>query len=96
MQEIGFASFDYNGFVGLAAPAKTPPEVIAFLNKALNEATHTEAFKSRMGALNMAVPEASDNTPEKFLAFFEATTERQGKVAKSVLSKTGKPAASPK
>src|ERR1700687_1524221 len=37
MQELGFPNFDYSGFVGLAAPAKTPAPVIAFLNRHLNE-----------------------------------------------------------
>jgi tripartite-type tricarboxylate transporter receptor subunit TctC len=90
MQESGFKDFDYNAFVGLAAPAKTPPEAIAFLNKTVNDIIHTDVFKSRMNALNMTIPEAADNTPEKFTAFFAATTERQGRIAK--LAKGGKPA----
>lgn len=93
MQEIGFKGYDYNGFVGLAAPAKTPPKEIAFLNKALNEAIHTDLFKSRMTALGMTIPETADNTPEKFTAFFQAATLRQGELAKSVLAKPGIPAA---
>src|SRR5688572_21323214 len=55
MEEAGFKGFDHNGFVGLAAPGKTPPQVIAFLNKALNDAVNTELFKSRMAALGMTV-----------------------------------------
>ena len=55
MEEAGFKGFDHNGFVGLAAPGKTPPQVVAFLNKALNEAVNTELFKTRMAALGMTV-----------------------------------------
>ena len=55
MEEAGFKGFDHNGFVGLAAPGKTPPQVVAFLSKALNEAVNTELFKSRMAALGMTV-----------------------------------------
>jgi tripartite-type tricarboxylate transporter receptor subunit TctC len=82
MEEAGFKGFDYNGFVGLAAPGKTPPQIVAFLNKALNEAINTDLFKSRMAALGMTVPVAADNTPEKFKAFFQATIARNGELAK--------------
>ena len=56
MLELGFANFDYGGFVGLAAPAKTPAPIIAYLNKALNEVVQSQDFKSRMAALGMTVP----------------------------------------
>jgi tripartite-type tricarboxylate transporter receptor subunit TctC len=82
MEEAGFKGFDHNGFVGLAAPAKTPPQVIAFLNKALNEAVHTELFRTRMGALGMTVLPAAENTPANFKAFMAASTVRQGELAK--------------
>lgn len=82
MEEAGFKGFDHNGFVGLAAPAKTPPQVIAFLNKALNEAVHTELFRTRMAALGMTVLSAADNTPANFKAFMAASTIRQGELAK--------------
>lgn len=82
MEEAGFKGFDHNGFVGLAAPAKTPPQVIAFLNKALNEAVHTELFRTRMAALGMTVLPAAENTPANFKAFMAASTIRQGELAK--------------
>jgi tripartite-type tricarboxylate transporter receptor subunit TctC/enamine deaminase RidA (YjgF/YER057c/UK114 family) len=37
MRELGFEGFDHRGFVGLAAPGKTPAPIIAFLNKHLNQ-----------------------------------------------------------
>src|SRR5262249_597186 len=37
MAEVGYANVDQRGWVGLAAPAKTPTPIIAFLNKELNE-----------------------------------------------------------
>jgi len=82
LEELGFKNFDHRGFVGLAAPIKTPQPVIAFLNKALNDAVQTELFKSRMAALGMTVPAAADNTPEKFDAFLRAQTARQAEFAK--------------
>jgi tripartite-type tricarboxylate transporter receptor subunit TctC len=80
MAELGYPNFDHRGFVGLAAPAKTPKAVISYLNKQLNDVIQTEAFKKRMAALGMTVP--SDNTPEKFAEFMRAQTERQAAFAK--------------
>ena len=50
MGELGFPGFDHRGFVGLAAPAKTPAPIIAFLNKHLNEAINSDLFRQRHGA----------------------------------------------
>ena len=82
MEEAGFKGFDHNGFVGLGVPNKTPPQIVAFLNKALNDAINTELFKSRMALLGMTIPAAADNTPEKFKEFMRASTIKQGELAK--------------
>ena len=66
--ELGY-KIDFRGFVGLAAPAKTPKPVIEYLNKQLNAVVQTDLFKKRMGELGMSVPAASDNTPEKYEAY---------------------------
>ena len=80
MEELGFPGFDHRGFVGLAAPAKTPASIVAFLNKHLNEAINSDLFRQRMEALGMTIP--TDNTPEKFAAFMRAQSVRQGELAK--------------
>ena len=36
MNETGFPGLEINGWVGLLAPAKTPPEICAKLNAAVN------------------------------------------------------------
>src|SRR5206468_7695404 len=56
MDELGYPNFDHRGFVGLAAPAKTPASVVAYLNKQLNEVVQSEAFRKRMEAVGMTVP----------------------------------------
>src|SRR5262249_56057577 len=43
MIELGFPGVDHRGFVGLAAPGHTPPAVVAFLNKHLNQAINSAA-----------------------------------------------------
>jgi tripartite-type tricarboxylate transporter receptor subunit TctC len=80
MEELGYPNVDFRGFVGLAAPAKTPTAVIAFLNQHLNEVVQSEAFRQRMEALGMTVP--ADNTPEKFAEYMRSETVRQGALAK--------------
>ena len=75
MQELGFPNFDYRGFVGLAAPDKTPAPIITYLNKKLNEVVQSQAFRSRMTALGMTVP--PDNTPEMLTDYMRRETIRQ-------------------
>ena len=79
--ELGYR-IDFRGFVGMAAPAKTPKPVIEYLNKQLNAVVQTDLFKKRMGELGMSVPPASDNTPEKYEAYIRDEIEAQGEIAK--------------
>lgn len=79
--ELGY-KIDFRGFVGLAAPAKTPKPVIDYLNKQVNAVVQTDLFKKRMGELGMSVPSAADNTPEKYEAYLRAEIVKQGQVAK--------------
>jgi tripartite-type tricarboxylate transporter receptor subunit TctC len=79
MAELGFPNFDYRGFVGLAAPAKTPAPIIAYLNKTLNDVVQSQDFRSRMAALGMTVP--SNNTPEALADYMRRETKRQAELA---------------
>jgi tripartite-type tricarboxylate transporter receptor subunit TctC len=81
MAELGYPNFDYGGFVGLAAPAKTPPAIVAFLNKALNDVVQSKAFKDRMAALGMSVPPAAQNTPQYLADYLRRETARQAPLA---------------
>jgi tripartite-type tricarboxylate transporter receptor subunit TctC len=78
-KELGY-DIDFRGFVGLAAPAKTPKPIIDYLNKVTNEVANSDLFKQRMGDLGMTVP--AENTPEKYDAYLRAETVRQGEIAK--------------
>jgi len=80
MAELGFPNFDYSGFVGLAAPAKTPAPVIAYLNKELNAVIHSAEFKKRMEALGMTVPTV-ENTPAYLADYMRRETTRQRDLA---------------
>ena len=82
MSEAGFAGFDHSGFVGLAAPGKTPAPILAFLNKQLNEAIGSTSFRQRLDPLGMTVPAPAENTPEKFAEFMRREIARQAELAK--------------
>jgi tripartite-type tricarboxylate transporter receptor subunit TctC len=90
--ELGH-KIDFRGFVGLAAPAKTPKPIVTFLHAKLNETIQSDLFKQRMTALGMTVPPAADNTPEKYEAYLREETVRQGEMAK--LSKAAEAAVKP-
>jgi tripartite-type tricarboxylate transporter receptor subunit TctC len=79
MRELGFPDFDYRGFVGLAAPVKTPASIIAYLNTQLNEVVQSPDFRSRMEVLGMTVP--AKNTPELLVDYMRRETKRQGELA---------------
>src|SRR5262245_54614198 len=89
MDELGYPNFDHRGFVGLAAPAKTPAPIIAFLNKHLNEVIQSDGFRQRMDALGMTVP--AESTPDKLAEFMRRETMRQAELAKL----SGHPTAAP-
>jgi tripartite-type tricarboxylate transporter receptor subunit TctC len=78
-RELGY-DIDFQGFVGLAAPASTPEQIIEYLNKELNGVAQSQMFQQRMGELGMTV--VPDNTPEKYEAYLRAETARQGELAK--------------
>jgi tripartite-type tricarboxylate transporter receptor subunit TctC len=80
MGELGFPGFDHRGFVGLAAPARTPPQIIAVLNKHLNDVIASDLFRQRMEPLGMTIP--TTNTPEEFAQFMREATARQAELAK--------------
>ena len=80
MEELGFPGFDHRGFVGLAAPAKTPAPIIAFLNKHLNDSINSEPFRRRVEPMGVTIP--ADNTPEKFAEFMRRELARQAELAR--------------
>jgi tripartite-type tricarboxylate transporter receptor subunit TctC len=59
-----------------------PPQIVGVLNKALNEAIQSPAFKTRMEALGMTIPAAQTNTPENLAAFMRAENARQAELAR--------------
>jgi tripartite-type tricarboxylate transporter receptor subunit TctC len=86
MIEAGFPGFDMNGFVGLAAPAKTPPEIIALLNRELNAVVNEKSFRDRFAKDGME-PRAK-NSPAEFTAYMKDEIEKNRVLAESLKKKT--------
>ncbi|MCX7312679.1 MAG: tripartite tricarboxylate transporter substrate binding protein [Alphaproteobacteria bacterium] len=74
MVESGFPKFVHQGFVGLVAPAKTPPAVVALLNKHVNEIVRTESFRARFAPSGMHPVES--NSPADFGAYIRRELDR--------------------
>ena len=65
------------GWSGLVAPRRTPPEIIALLNKHANDAFRDDKIRQRF--IDMGGPPVG-GTPEEFGKFIAEDTERWGKV----------------
>jgi tripartite-type tricarboxylate transporter receptor subunit TctC len=77
MAEAGLPGFEMDGWFGLLAPARTPPEIVKVLNQALNAVVRDERFAARFAQLGAA---PLGGTPEEFAAFMKAEDEKWGKV----------------
>jgi tripartite-type tricarboxylate transporter receptor subunit TctC len=69
--------YDVTTWYGFFAPHGTPPEIIAKLNKALNEVIAEEAVRERLGKAGVVV---QGSTPEAFGAFMASEYSRWNKV----------------
>lgn len=73
MDEQGIAGFDVGVWVGLLAPAGTPPAVVETLSRMANDALRTEAVKAAMATQGM---DAVGAGPAEFRAFIVSDTEK--------------------
>jgi tripartite-type tricarboxylate transporter receptor subunit TctC len=78
-KELGF-DFEGQGWYGLYAPARTPPELIARLNKAVVEGLTKPDVKERIAKLSL---ETIPSTPAGLAARQKADLERWGPVVKA-------------
>ena len=72
--------YEATGWNGIGAPAKTPPEIIAILNKQVNAALADPTFKARL--VDSSV-EPFANSPVEFGRFIVKYTERWAKVIRA-------------
>lgn len=55
LDESGLPGYEEDGWIGLAAPADTPPEVLARLNKEVVTALHSDAMHSKLTDMGFIV-----------------------------------------
>jgi tripartite-type tricarboxylate transporter receptor subunit TctC len=79
-QESGLSGFDVNSWVGIFAPAKTPPAIVARLQKELAAVLQSAFVKERYATLGI---EPVGNTPEQFGAQVRDDLARWAAVVKS-------------
>jgi tripartite-type tricarboxylate transporter receptor subunit TctC len=74
------SGYETAGWVGLGAPANTPLEIIAILNKQANAALPDPTFKARLVNLG---EEPFANSPAEFGKFIAEYTEKWAKVIRA-------------
>jgi len=77
--EQGYPNTGASSWYGLLAPAKTPPEVIAKLNKAVDDALADSGVHEKL--VNAGATPVG-GTPESFGIFLKAEYEKWGKIVK--------------
>ncbi|MFT3816548.1 MAG: tripartite tricarboxylate transporter substrate binding protein [Rubrivivax sp.] len=81
--ELGYEESTYELFLGLVAPAKTPPAVLGLLSAAAEDAKKDPAVRQRLQALGQELPAQSGAEP--FNAFLRREEERMRKVVKDAM-----------
>ncbi len=76
-KESGLPAFVASSWNALAAPAKTPKDVIARLNKEINAAVNSADVRKKLADLNV---EARGSSPEQAAALLASETRRWGDV----------------
>ena len=78
--EAGVPGYEASGWYGVLAPARTPPAVIARLNRELTAVVGEKDVKDRFTATGV---EPIGTTPEQFAAFIRSEYLKWGKVVRS-------------
>ncbi len=69
IDELGIKGFDATTWHGLVAPARTPKEIVATLNRALAATLDDPAVKKSLGDLGVDI---IGGTPEDFAAYIKS------------------------
>ena len=72
--------YEGTGWVGIGAPANTPPGIITVLNEQVNGALADRMFEARFADLGM---EPFTNSPTEFGELIADETEKWGKVIRA-------------
>ena len=78
--ELGFPGSDFNFWIGLFAPAKTPREIIDRMNMELTKALQSADVRERFAALGA---EPFSMKPEEFDSYVRSEVELNGRIVKA-------------
>lgn len=79
LAEQGIQDYDMSAWVGLAAPANTPPEIVQQLNAALRDVLADPALQQRFATAGIT---ARPSSPEEFGRFLADEIDKWGAVAR--------------
>jgi len=85
--EVGMPDLLIENWYGMIAPAKTPDNIVAALNRIANEAMADPSVKQRLADQGLTV---AGDTPEHFRSFIDAETRKWAKVIKDAGVETTK------
>jgi tripartite-type tricarboxylate transporter receptor subunit TctC len=80
MAEVGVSNFVSDTWNAISAPPKTPPDIIAKLNAAVNETLKDPDMRKRFDALNLL---PGGGSPAEMKAFIQQETKRWGEVIRA-------------
>jgi tripartite-type tricarboxylate transporter receptor subunit TctC len=80
LQEAGIAGYDVSSWNALAAPARTPPAVLARLNEAANDALRQPAVAAQLRALGVR---PVGGTPQQLQQLLDSEIRRWGEVIRN-------------
>lgn len=78
--EQGYPGFEAVAWIGMLAPAKTPPEIVAKLNADVKKILESADIKSRLAAQGF---NAEPQKPEAFAAYMKNEVQKWGAIVKS-------------
>jgi tripartite-type tricarboxylate transporter receptor subunit TctC len=78
MRELGYKDFDFTGWLGLLAPAGTPPEIVRRLNMEVVKAVESGEVLRQFSLLGI---EAKSSTPEAYASLIARDTARYVRIA---------------
>jgi len=78
--ELGYANSDFNFWVGLFAPAKTPRDIVTRMNQEVMKAMQSSEIKDRYTGLGA---EAMPMKPEEFDAYVKTEIDANGRIVKA-------------
>jgi tripartite-type tricarboxylate transporter receptor subunit TctC len=85
--EVGMPDLQTENWYGMVAPAGTPPQVVAVLNKAAVEAMKDPSVASKLASQGAIL---IGDTPDQFRAFIDAEIKKWAKVIKDAGVQTSK------